>query len=97
MPMVIQRKLMHQPSKALKPRANRPGPCCLCLMVLGRISTPSNGVKITATIQDTISDTAITTNRVKVNSPAALLLSPMGMKLATVTRVPVSMGKAVEV
>ena len=34
----------------------------------------------TATIQDTISDTAITTNRVKVNSPALLLLRPIGMK-----------------
>ena len=51
----------------------------------------------TATIQDTISDTAITTNRVKVNSPALLVLRPIGMNPATVTSVPVSIGKAVEV
>jgi hypothetical protein len=43
------------------------------------------------------SDTAMTTNSVKVNSPAALLLRPTGMKPATVTSVPVSIGKAVEV
>ncbi len=35
--------------------------------------------------------------RVKVNSPAALLLRPIGMKPATVTSVPVSIGKAVDV
>ena len=40
---------------------------------------------------------AMTTNNVKVNSPALLLLSPIGMKPATVTSVPVSIGKAVEV
>ncbi len=51
----------------------------------------------TATIQERISEVAITTNRVKVNSPAALALSPTGMKPATVTSVPVSIGKAVEV
>ena len=44
----------------------------------GRIVTPSKGVNNTATIHDTINDTAITTNKVKVNSPALLLLSPMG-------------------
>ena len=54
-------------------------------------------MKSTATIQDTISETAITTNRVKVNSPALLLLRPIGMKPATVTNVPVSIGKAVDV
>ena len=59
--------------------------------------TPSSGVNSTATIQETSSDTAMTTNSVKVYSPAALLLSPIGMKPATVTSVPVSIGKAVEV
>jgi hypothetical protein len=59
--------------------------------------TPSSGVNSTATTHDTIRETAITTNRVKVNSPALLLFSPIGMKPATVTSVPVSMGKAVDV
>ena len=59
--------------------------------------TPSNGVNRTATIHDTSNDTAITTNNVKVNSPALLLLSPIGMKPATVTSVPVNIGKAVDV
>ncbi len=59
--------------------------------------TPSNGVNRTATIHETISETAMTTNSVKVNSPAALLFNPMGMKPDTVTSVPVSIGKAVDV
>ena len=63
----------------------------------GSSVTPSSGVNSTATIQETISETAITTNSVKVNSPAALELSPIGMKPATVTSVPVSIGNAVEV
>ena len=66
-------------------------------MVLGSRVTPSSGVNSTATSQDTISATEITTNRVKVNSPAALSLRPTGMKPAAVTSVPVSIGKAVEV
>ena len=48
-------------------------------------ATPSSGVNSTATIHDTINDTAMTTNRVKVNSPALLLFSPIGIKPATVT------------
>ena len=59
--------------------------------------TPSSGVNSTATIQETSSDTAMTTNSVKVYSPAELEFSPIGMKPATVTSVPVSIGKAVEV
>ena len=51
----------------------------------------------TATIQDTVSETASTTKSVNVNSPALLLLKPIGRKPATVTSVPVSIGKAVEV
>ncbi len=46
----------------------------LDFMVFGRIVTPRRGVKRTATTQDTISDTAMTTNSVKVNSPAALVV-----------------------
>ena len=67
------------------------------LILAGRIVTPSNGVNSTATIQDTSNETAMTTNRVKVNSPALLVLRPIGMKPATVTSVPVSIGKAVDV
>ncbi|MNR68491.1 hypothetical protein D3C85_1930880 [compost metagenome] len=59
--------------------------------------TPSTGAKNTATNQDNSSATAITANRVKVYSPAWLSLRPMGTKPATVTRVPVSIGNAVEV
>ena len=59
--------------------------------------TPSSGVNSTATIHDTINETAITTNKVKVNSPALLLLRPIGINPATVTSVPVSIGKAVDV
>ena len=39
----------------------------------------------------------MTTNRLNVYSPAALALKPIGRKPATVTSVPVSIGKAVEV
>ena len=60
-------------------------------------SPRASGVNSTATIHDTSSETAITTNSVKVNSPALLLLRPIGMKPATVTSVPVSIGKAVDV
>ena len=67
-----------------------------CFIDVGRKVTPSSGVNSTATIQEITSDTAMTTNSVKVNSPAALVLRPIGMKPATVTSVPVSIGKAVE-
>ena len=67
------------------------------LMLSGIRVTPRTGVKSTATIHETSSDTAITMNIVKVYSPASLLLRPIGMKPATVTKVPVNIGKAVEV
>ena len=54
-------------------------------------------MKSTATIHETMSDTAMTTNRVNVNSPAELELRPTGMNPATVISVPVSIGKAVDV
>ena len=60
-----------------------------------RIMTPSSGVNRTATSQDTTSAIAITANREKQYSPALLRAKPMGMKPAIVTRVPVSIGKAV--
>ncbi|MNN84242.1 hypothetical protein D3C76_1652470 [compost metagenome] len=59
--------------------------------------TPITGANSTATTHETIMATAITANRVKVYSPAELPLRPMGTKPATVTRVPVSIGNAVEV
>ncbi len=72
-------------------------PCSSCFfIVLGSSATPRSGVKSTATIQETSRETAMTTKSVKVNSPAPLSLRPTGMKLATVTSVPVSMGKAVD-
>ena len=67
--------------------------------VLGflRTHTPSKGAKRTATNQDTISAMATTAKIEKVYSPAALRAKPMGTNPATVTSVPVSIGKAVEV
>ena len=59
--------------------------------------TPSSGVNSTATTHEISSAAAITANSVKVYSPAELPFSPIGTKPATVTSVPVSMGKAVEV
>ena len=72
----------------------------LVVMLLHRLRQQlhaEQGAKSTATIHDSNSEAAITTNSVKVNSPALLVLSPTGMKLATVTSVPVSIGNAVEV
>ena len=62
-----------------------------------RIQTPSNGENTTATIQDAISAMATTAKIEKVYSPAALRAKPIGTNPATVTSVPVSIGKAVEV
>ena len=67
------------------------------LSVFGSSVTPSSGVKITATSHDRMSEIAMTTKSEKVYSPALLLFSPIGRKLATVTSVPVSIGNAVEV
>ena len=38
-------------------------------MVFGRMVTPRSGVNRTATIQETTSETAITTNSVTINAP----------------------------
>ena len=96
-PMVSQRQRMQKSSTPLKPAKNQPRLSCACFILSGKMVTPSSGVNSTATIHEVSSDTAITTNSVKVNSPAALLLRPIGMKPATVTSVPVSIGNAVEV
>ena len=96
--MVSQWRRTEKTSTRRNIDVNRPGwSWCLAFIVAGRMVTPSSGAKSTATIHDTSSDTAMTTNSVKVYSPAALLLRPIGMKPATVTSVPVSIGKAVEV
>ena len=63
----------------------------------GSMVTPSSGVNSTATTQEISSEDAITANKVNVYSPAELLLRPIGTKPATVTSVPVSIGKAVDV
>ena len=62
-----------------------------------RIQTPSKGEKRTATHQDAISAMATTAKIEKVYSPAPLRAKPIGTKPAIVTRVPVNIGKAVEV
>ena len=62
-----------------------------------RTQTPSKGVKRTATIQDMINAMATTAKIEKVYSPAALRAKPIGTNPATVTSVPVSIGKATEV
>ncbi|SST11066.1 Uncharacterised protein [Acinetobacter baumannii] len=96
--MVVQRRRIARCSRLSKRSAMRPFFCSdLCLRVFGRMCTAITGANSTATIHDSSRATAITANRVKVYSPAELALSPMGTKPATVTRVPVSIGKAVEV
>jgi hypothetical protein len=61
------------------------------------MKTPTSGVNSTATTQEAVSAIATTANSVKVYSPALLAAKPTGTKPAIVTRVPVSIGKAVEV
>ena len=95
--MTSQRCTIDHTRIAVKARARRPLPPWCAFSRAGRMVTPRSGVNSTATIHETISETARTTKSVKVNSPALLLFRPTGMKPATVTRVPVSIGKAVEV
>ena len=75
---------------------SRDGFSCSVATVRGSMVTPSSGVNSTATTQEISSAAAITANSVKVYSPAELPFRPIGTKPATVTSVPVSMGKAVE-
>jgi hypothetical protein len=96
--MVAQRKRIALRSSASNAPRNRPGPSAVFgFTAFGSMVTPSSGVKITATNHEMSSEEAITANSVKVYSPAELLLSPIGTKPATVTSVPVSIGKAVDV
>src|SRR5215469_14210335 len=61
---------------------------------LERITTPSNGAKMTATNQES-SNAYVTTAKIEnVYSPAELLAKPIGMKPAAVTNEPVSIGSA---
>ena len=76
---------------------SRDGASAALFTVRGSRVTPSSGVNSTATTHEISSAAAITANSVKVYSPAELPFRPIGTKPATVTSVPVSMGKAVEV
>ena len=58
---------------------------------------PRSGANITATTHEMRSAIATTAKSEKVYSPAWLCAKPIGMKPSTVTSVPVSIGKAVEV
>ena len=95
--MVIQRNRIAPRSTVEKARRTKPGlASCLCID-FGRIITPISGVNRTATIHDRVSDIAMTTKSEKVYSPALELLKPIGRKPATVTSVPDSIGKAIDV
>ena len=88
----------HVERDAWNQREKRGVPCVPCLRCLsGRMNTPISGVNSTATIQETSSAMPTTANSEKQYSPAPLWAKPIGMKPAIVTRVPVSIGKAVEV
>ena len=63
----------------------------------GRSDSPITGAKMTATNHEATSATAITANSEKQYWPVLLSAKPIGRKPRTVTSVPVSMGKAVEV
>ncbi|KAG0505742.1 MAG: hypothetical protein Udaeo_08990 [Candidatus Udaeobacter sp.] len=55
-----------------------------------------SGVKSAATIQEVRTAITTTAKSVKVYSPAELLAKPTGTKPSAITRVPVSLGYAVE-
>ena len=82
-------------------RIRRPGSPCpeCCFFGSGGRSTftPISGANMTATIQENSSAIATTANSEKQYSAAPPWAKPIGMKPATVIRVPVSIGKAVEV
>ena len=58
------------------------------------MTTPSSGVKMTATNQDTSSAILTTAKSENVYSPAELAAKPTGMKPAMVTSVPASIANA---
>ena len=94
---VIQRQRIAISRNCRKVRRIGPGSSeCETLGFL-RTQTPSNGENTTATTHDANSAIATTAKIEKVYSPAALWAKPIGTNPATVTSVPLSMGKAVEV
>ena len=95
--MVAQRQRIAVSSRARNARMTRPGPCSCAVAGFFSSATPISGAKITATIQEVSSAIVTTANSENVYSPAAERAKPIGMKPATVTSVPVSIGNAVEV
>ena len=96
-PMVTQRNRSASIRAARNQPATRRGFSSCRFIALGNSSTPTSGANSTATTHEISSAAAITQNRLLTYSPALLLLSRMGVNPATVTSVPVSIGKAVEV
>jgi hypothetical protein len=94
---VTQRARIANARKRRNMRMIAPGSAECAALGFLRIQTPSKGAKRTATTHDAISAMATTAKIEKVYSPAALCAKPMGTNPATVTSVPVSIGKAVEV
>ena len=66
-------------------------------MCEGSKESPITGAKMTATNQEATSATAMTANSENVYCPVLLSAKPIGRKPRIVIRVPVSIGKAVEV
>ncbi len=95
--IVTQRARIASTRKPRNARMIRPGSLECAVLGFLRIQTPSSGANTTATNQGAISAMATTAKIEKVYSPAALRANPMGTNPATVTSVPVSIGKAVEV
>src|SRR5262245_42651749 len=94
---VAQRMGIPPMSMRRNARMIRPGLSGAWRNVGGRIVTLITGAKITATNHDATSAMATTANSENVYSPAVLRAKPIGTKPATVTRVPVSIGNAVDV
>ncbi len=97
-PIVAKRQRIARSRTLRNAVITRPGSAS-CAWPFGffRIETPISGAKTTATIQEMMSAMPTTAKSEKVYSPAELLAKPIGMKPATVTSVPVSIGNAVEV
>ena len=76
--MVTQRQRMAPSSTACRTRPCNAARCLavMLLIVAGSMVTPSSGVNSTATIQETSSDTAMTTNSVKVIFAGGAVVQP---------------------
>src|SRR4029453_8230686 len=94
---VIQRQRIASSRNRRKERRIGPGSSECATLGFLRPQTPSNGENTTATTHDANSAIATTAKIEKVYSPAGLGAKTLGPNPATVTRVPLSMGKAVEV